>query len=234
MAGSGATGAWPVAARSISDMARARVVKTTRALPDRIAGITVPQDDISAASWRWAQRSLPRYLFNHSVRAYFWGAAIAGREGWAFDRQVLWIGSLMHDVGLTRIPRNTMCFEIEGAEISRRFLERAGMPESLVDRVAVAIILHMRPSVSLDDGVESVLLDRATGIDVRGVEVDLIEGVRDDVMRDFPRNTFDRHFVAAIRREVATRPGCQSARLLNETRLVDWMERSPWVTMAID
>lgn len=233
MAGSGA----PACAgflRVEREAPETRLVKRTAALPDQIAGITVPQDDISAATWRWARRSLPVYLFNHSVRAYVWGAAIAAREGWSFDRQVLWMGSLMHDVGLTRIPRNTMCFVVEGAEISRRFLERAGMPAGVADRVAVAIILHMQPSVTLDDGVESVLLDRATGIDVRGVEFDLIEGVRDDVVRDYPRDSFDRHFVAAIRREVARRPGCQSAWLLNETRLVDWMERSPWVTDAID
>jgi hypothetical protein len=134
----------------------------------------------------------------------------------------------MHDVGLTRIPNNTMCFDVEGAEIARRFLERAGMSSEAVDRVAIAIILHMRPSVTLDDGVESVLLDRATAIDVRGDEFEVIDGVRSAVVREFPRNAFDRHFVAAIRREVAIRPTCQSARLLHDTGLVEWMERSPW------
>ena len=67
-------------------------MRTTR-LPNRIAGIVVPQDDVSDATWRWAQRSLPDYLFDHSVRAYCWGAAIAAREGWSFDRQILWTAS---------------------------------------------------------------------------------------------------------------------------------------------
>ena len=66
-------------------------------------------------------------------------------EGWAFDAQILWTASLMHDYGLTRIPRNTMCFEVEGAEIARRFLERAGMDPDAADRAAIAIILHMAP-----------------------------------------------------------------------------------------
>jgi hypothetical protein len=199
-------------------------------LPKAIAGITVPGDAVSATTWRWAQRSLPEYLFAHSVRAYCWGTAIAAREGLAFDRTILWTSALMHDYGLTRIPRNTMCFEVEGAEIARRFLVRTGMPADDADRAAVAIILHMRPSVTLADGVESVLLDRATGIDVRGDEFELIRDVRRAVVAEFPRGAFDRHFVAAIRREVAIRPTCQSARLLNETGLVEWMARSPWVT----
>jgi hypothetical protein len=200
-------------------------MKAVPSLPRRIADIAVPQDDVSAATWRWAHRSLPDYLLTHSVRAYCWGATIAAGEGWTFDPQVLWTSSLMHDVGLTRIPRNTMCFEVEGAEIARRFLERRGLT---ADRVAIAIILHMQPSVTLEDGVESVLLDRATGLDVRGADYDLVDAVRPRVMRDFPRRAFDRHFLDAISREVAIRPTCQSARLLHRTGLADWMARSPW------
>jgi len=202
-----------------------------RVIPSRIAGIPVPQDEISVATWRWAHRSLPDYLLTHSVRAYCWGAAIAAGEGWTFDPRILWTASLMHDLGLTRIPRNTMCFEVEGAEIARRFLQKNGLPAEVADRVAIAIILHMQPSVTLDDGVEAVLLDRATSLDVRGEGFTLVDAVRPRVMRDFPRRAFDRRFLAAIAREASVRPNCQSARLLHRTGLADWMARSPW---AID
>ena len=60
------------------------------ALPTRIAGIAVPQDDVSDATWRWARRELPTYLFAHSVRAYCWGAAIADRKAGRSTPQVLW------------------------------------------------------------------------------------------------------------------------------------------------
>ena len=86
----------------------------------------------------------------------------------------------------------------------------------------------MQPSVTLDDGVESVLLDRATGLDVRGAGFDLVDAVRADVVGDYPRGDFDRHFLAAIRREFAVRSTCQSARLLNVTGLAAWMATSPW------
>jgi hypothetical protein len=123
-----------------------------------------------------------------------------------------------------------MCFEVEGAEIARGFLEGHGLPAADADRVAIAIILHMQPSVTLDDGVEAVLLDRATSLDVRGEGFGLVDSVRPGVMRDFPRRAFDRHFLAAIGREAAIRPMCQSARLLRRTGLAEWMARSPWVT----
>jgi hypothetical protein len=200
------------------------------AFPRQIATIGVPQDDVSRATWQWAHRALPDYLLTHSVRAYCWGAAIAAGEGWTFDAQILWSASLMHDVGLTRLPRNSMCFEVEGAEIARRFLERHGLPPAEADRAAIAIILHMQPSVTLDDGVEAVLLDRATSLDVRGEGYGLVDGVRTGVMREFPRRSFDRWFLGAIQREAAARPRCQSARLLHRTGLTEWMARSPWAS----
>jgi HD domain-containing protein len=199
-------------------------------LPKRIGAIAVPQDEVSTATWAWANRSLPQYLLAHSIRAYCWGAAIGAGEGWRFDRRILWTASLFHDNGLRRLGRNTMCFEVEGAELALRLLVRMGMPADEAERVAIAIILHMQPGVTLADGVEAVLLDRATGLDVRGAEFDLVRDVRDAVVQAYPRGAFDRHFLDAVRRETAIRRDCPSARLLNETGLAAWMARSPWRT----
>jgi len=203
------------------------------ALPAMVGPFAVPQDEISAATWRWATRSLPQYLLAHSVRSYAWGVALADGEGWSFDPRVLWTASLWHDIGLTRVPRNTMCFEYEGAELARRWLERTGLAADEADRVAVVIILHMAPAVTLDDGVEAVLLDRATAIDVRGAGYALIDEARREVMTAFPRGAFDRHFLSAIEREVAVRPGCQSERLLRVADLAGSMARSPWRTAPV-
>lgn len=197
-------------------------------MPAAIAGIAVPQDDTSMRAWTWANHNVPDYLLTHSVRSFCWGAVIAASEGWSFDAPILWTAALFHDIGLTRIPRNTRCFEVEGGEIARRFSERNGMSAADAARVATAIVMHMQPSVTLDDGIESVLLDRATSIDVRGEGYDLVNRVRPGVMVEFPRRAFDRHFLAAITREVAIRPTCQSDRLLNTKGLAGWMERSPW------
>jgi HD superfamily phosphodiesterase len=75
------------------------------ALPARIGSIAIPGDSISRASWTWASAHLPAFVFSHSVRVYCWGAALAEREALAFDQQVLWVASLLHDVGLTRTAR---------------------------------------------------------------------------------------------------------------------------------
>lgn len=197
-------------------------------LPRSIGTISVPQDRVSAGTWAWAHRRLPAYLVAHSVRSYCWGVALATRDGLHFEPAILWPASLIHDVGLTRIGRASRCFEYEGASIARRFLLGEGMRPADADRVARAIELHMAPGVTLADGAEAFLLDRATGVDVRGSHLDAIESVRDDVVRAFPRGSFDRRFVAALRREVAVRPGCESERLLAGTGLEVTMARSGW------
>ncbi len=200
-------------------------------IPRRIAGLEVPRDPISVATWAWAQRRLPAYLLGHSVRAYAWGATLGRDEDLAFDPRILWTAALIHDVGLTGIPRNTRCFEFQGGEVARRFLVGEGMPQAEAVRVGRAIELHMAANVTLADGAESVLLDRATATDVRGSEFERIAGVRDDVIREFPRGRFDRRFIAAIRREVEVRPGCQSERLLRLAGPTDWKTPTPWATL---
>jgi hypothetical protein len=197
-------------------------------LPRRIGAIPVPQDEVSAQTWRWANARLPRYLLDHSIRSYCWGAAIADREGWTFDRPILWTAALFHDLGLAQLPRNTMCFEVEGAEIARRFLERHGMPAADADRAAIAIILHMQPNVTLADGVESVLLDRATGVDVRGADIGIVDGVRAGVADAYPRRGFDRLFLRAMTREARSRPTCQSAGFVRRAAQTDWPASTPW------
>lgn len=199
-----------------------------RHLPGRIAGVETPQDPISSATWAFAQRRLPAYLLAHSVRSYLWAATLGRDEDLAFDPEILWPAALLHDIGLTRIPRNTRCFEFQGAEVARRFLVGQGMSEPDAVRVGRAIELHMAASVTLADGVESVLLDRATGIDVRGIGIERISAVREPVSRAWPRGTFDRHFRSAVEREVAVRPGCQSEGLLRRLGLGGATARSPW------
>jgi hypothetical protein len=194
-------------------------------LPRTIAGLEIPQDSISTATWEWTRRRLPTYLLAHSVRSYLWAATLGRDEGLAFEPRILWPAALFHDIGLTRIPRNTRCFEFQGAEVARRFLAGQGMSRADAARVGLAIELHMA-GATLRDGAESFLLDRATGVDVAGREFEKIAGVRDAVTEAFPRIGFDARFRNAVQREVETRYGCESGRLIG--RLTGAQRRSPW------
>jgi hypothetical protein len=205
-------------------------VNVARDLPRTIAGLEIPQDPVSAATWRWALRRLPTYLFAHSARSYLWAATLGRDEELTFEPRILWSAALLHDVGLTRIPRNSRCFEFQGAEVARRFLVAQGMTAAEAMRVGLAIELHMA-GATLEDGVESFLLDRATGVDVAGREFERIAAVREAVGSAFPRSGFDALFHNAIQREVDTRYGCESARLIG--RLANAQAGSQWRNQGV-
>ena len=176
--------------------------------------------------------ALPRYLLWHSVRSYCWGAAIGAWEGWTFDARVLWCAALFHDVGLTRIPRNTMCFEVEGAELARRFLEgrRDGSAEA-ADRAAIAIILHMQPGVTLDDGVEAVLLDRANVARCPRRRVSSSSSASAPrSLRKYPRGRVRSALPARHRPRGRAPRRLPERRGSSDTDLAGWMARSPWAT----
>ena len=40
-------------------------------------------------------------LFNHSTRVYLWGALTGLRKNLTFDRELLYVGAMFHDIGLT-------------------------------------------------------------------------------------------------------------------------------------
>ena len=202
-------------------------------IPTRIAAIAIPQDHVSIATWDWAQRALPAYLLAHSVRSYCWGATIAAAEGWSFDRRILWTAALMHDLGLTRIPRNTMCFEVEGAEIAQA-IPRAARPAARAgragrDRDHPSHATRGGPSATASRASSSIGRRASTSAASASSRSPLS---RDEVVRAFPRGDFDRRFLRAIAREVARRGDCQSARLLNGSGVADGMAHSPWATGA--
>ncbi|MFN2595414.1 MAG: HD domain-containing protein [Actinomycetota bacterium] len=87
----------------------------------------------------------PPTLVNHSYRTYAWGAALALHDGLTFDREVVYVASLLHDVYF-RTPdakADLHCFTLPAAELAIEVAERAGWTEARSLGVADAITLHL-------------------------------------------------------------------------------------------
>ena len=67
--------------------------------------------------------------------------------------------------------------------------------------VARAILLHMQPSVEMGDGIEAVLLDRSTSLDVRGVGYELVDVATVFPALDAPAGFLDRNNIPAFLRK---------------------------------
>jgi hypothetical protein len=67
------------------------------------------------------------------------------RRGLRPDPELLYVGAMFHDLGLTDKYRTThRRFEVDGAEEARRFLSSHGIPEDAATRVWT---LHTTPSI---------------------------------------------------------------------------------------
>src|SRR6202521_4602964 len=81
-------------------------------------------------------------LFHHSTRVYFFGALAGIRKRLKFDRELLYVGAMFHDMGLTEKYRSaTERFEVDSANAAREFLRQQGIDEAAVEIVWDAIAL---------------------------------------------------------------------------------------------
>ena len=64
-------------------------------------------------------------LFNHSSRVYLFAALAGEHRGMKFDPELLYVGAMFHDMGLTKAHSSEdERFEVDGANAARDFLKR--------------------------------------------------------------------------------------------------------------
>ena len=109
-------------------------------------------------------------LFNHSTRVYLWGALTGLRKNLTFDRELLYVGAMFHDIGLTeRYRQSQLRFEVDGANAARDFLRSHGIAEQSVEIVWDAIALHTTPGIPEHKKAEVALVTAGVEMDVLGI-----------------------------------------------------------------
>jgi hypothetical protein len=155
-------------------------------------------------------------LVNHGFRSYGFGALIGVADGFHFDAELLYVASLLHDIGLTEAYDRGGCFETDGADAARELLIELGWPADRADRVGRAIYLHMH-DVPADGPAEAHLLAFGTSVDVAGWRLhDIDEPLREAVLDTYPRLGFKRHFLALFVDQAARKPRCTVHAYLHE------------------
>jgi hypothetical protein len=191
--------------------------------------IDLPRDDVATAAATLNLRAAPEFLANHSFRAFAWGAWFGRRDAIDFDAETLWVASVLHDIGLTDAGRGSACFEVDGGEAAAAFLRERNAPEETMEIVKRAIVLHMQPAVSADEGPIAFLLDAGVSCDVSGRRYEELDaGFRDAVLERFPRLDFKRKFTALIAAEADRKPDCLAATYMTEYGLPQRIVAAPF------
>src|SRR5262245_51591614 len=66
-----------------------------------IAGVSVADTPLITAVIGYAQRLSEPYLFNHAMRSWLFAETIGRIKGIDYDHEVVAIGTILHDIGLT-------------------------------------------------------------------------------------------------------------------------------------
>jgi HD superfamily phosphodiesterase len=173
-----------------------------------IAGVTIPDSSLAAEATELVRDAAPDLLFHHSRRVFLFGSLQGRRLGLTADPELLYVGAMFHDLGLTEKYRGAeQRFELDGADEARRFLDAHRVDEAAVRKVWEGIALHTTPEVPWRLEPEVALVTAGVETDVLGIGRDLLakEDIA-EVTAAHPRPDFKEQIIAAFADGFGYRP----------------------------
>ena len=109
--------------------------------------IAPPETTLAVAAHRLVSESCPAHVVAHCERSYRFAMLLAHIEGIEVDAEVLYLGVIMHDLGLAPRFHSDARFDVGGANAARAWLLGAGMTIH-----AVADVLGHRRRITVGVG----------------------------------------------------------------------------------
>lgn len=192
-------------------------IGSVRQIEIALGEIPLPDSPMARAAEALCVAASSPALVGHCRRTYLWGALLGRRDGVGHDAELLYVASLLHDLGLT--PRHAPgpgieCFALAGAEAAESFLREQGWPPDRAAAVAEAIARHLDPVVGLEAGPEAHLLRQGAGLDVVGLRLpEIAAPTRAAVLARHPRLGLAAELAAVMSAEARRHPSCRLAAL---------------------
>ncbi|MGP3534023.1 diguanylate cyclase [Microbacterium sp. RD1] len=170
-----------------------------------IAELTIPDSKLAREAEDLVRSVSDEVLYNHVMRCYFFGQMVAHAQGTVVDRELMFLSSVLHDLGLTDQAKGTHRFEIEGACAARSFLVERGVPAPRAQEVWDNIAMH-NFDFNLYRSDTSRCLQLGILYDVVGVAGMTLDAIDvSAVVRQYPRRDFKRAFYKILESEVAAK-----------------------------
>ncbi|OBB95401.1 HD domain-containing protein [Mycolicibacterium peregrinum] len=182
----------------------------TTSLTGNIGGIELPDTALVREATEYIRDVEDDLLFHHSRRVFYFGALQGLRRGLQPDLELLYVGAMFHDIGLTDGYRTSsqLRFEVDGADAARDFLLQRGVDEAAARKVWLGIALHTTPGVPEFLEPEIALVTAGVETDVLGIGLDnLTPEVLSAVTAAHPRPDFKNRILQAFTDGVRQRRG---------------------------
>jgi len=90
-----------------------------------------PDSALANQARGYAEELCSPMLVAHSERTYCFGALLAARDGLKLDKELFYLGCILHDLGLSETHKDDPgSFEWVGADLARTFCLNNGLAES--------------------------------------------------------------------------------------------------------
>jgi hypothetical protein len=165
-----------------------------------IAGVIIPDTVLVRDVTALIREAEDDLLFDHSRRVFLFGALQGQLRGLQPDLELLYVGAMFHDIGLTARYRNSnLRFEVDGANAARDFLLDHGVDEVAARKVWLSIALHTTPGVPEFLDPEITLVTAGVETDVLGIGRDELPAESlDAVTAAHPRPDFKNRILRAF------------------------------------
>ena len=184
----------------------------------QIAGVSVPDSPLIADAIEYAQKLSEPYLFNHAMRSWLFAAKIGQVKAMDCDHEVVAVGAILHDIGLTPGVGGEDRFEINGANAARSFIKERGLSDRRAQLVWDLVALNSTASIALHKEPEVALGTMGIGLDYGGFGFEALipPAEMTEILRVFPRLKMKRNFAETCRHLVETRPETTSDNFLRD------------------
>src|SRR5499427_10579111 len=181
-----------------------------------VAGVSVPNTPIIADALDYAQRLSEPYLFNHAVRSWLFAISIARSKNIDYGSEVVAIGTILHDIGLTDSVTGPKRFEVNGADAARAFVAGRGLSDRRAQLIWDLVALNSTTSIALYKEPEVALGTMGIALDYGGFGFEALIPPAEmaEILRAFPRLKMKQNFTETCRHLVVTRPETTSDNFL--------------------
>jgi hypothetical protein len=172
-----------------------------------IAGVRVADNQLITAAIEYARQVSEPYLFNHAMRSWLFAETIGHMEGIDYDHEVVAIGTILHDIGLTPSVSGRNRFEVNGADAALSFIKGEGLSDRRAQLIWDLVALNSTPSLALHKEPEVAVGTMGIGLDFGGFGAETLPaGDIERILSAFPRLRMKQRFTETCCRLVTAKP----------------------------
>jgi hypothetical protein len=169
--------------------------------------MSIPDSELVQKATRLVQELSPQFLYHHCLRTFAFADLIGRQQEMRYDRELLYLSAIMHDLGLTERFDGHQRYEVDGADAAKSFLIENHVPDRKAELVWDAIALHTSVGIASRKQPEVALGQVGASMDVGGFRLnDLPREVVEQVLEAYPRLNCGQALLELILGQIKRKP----------------------------